>query len=36
MLDARKEYLEYFKENPDAFKKKCEFWFLNKYEWYLL
>jgi oxepin-CoA hydrolase / 3-oxo-5,6-dehydrosuberyl-CoA semialdehyde dehydrogenase len=36
MLEAREEYLEYFKENPDALQKNAVFGFLNRYEWYLL
>jgi len=36
MLEAREEYLEFFKENPDALHKNAVFGYLNKYEWYLL
>ncbi|WP_339609244.1 phenylacetic acid degradation bifunctional protein PaaZ [uncultured Planktosalinus sp.] len=36
MLEAREEYLLYYKENPDALTKNAVFGFLNKYEWYLL
>ena len=36
MLEARKEYLEYFKENPDAKLKNMVFGHLNRYESYLL
>ena len=36
MLEAREEYVEFFKENPDALHKNAVFGFLNRYEWYLL
>ncbi len=36
MLEAREEYLEFFKENPDALNKNAVFGYLNRYEWYLL
>jgi oxepin-CoA hydrolase/3-oxo-5,6-dehydrosuberyl-CoA semialdehyde dehydrogenase len=36
ILEAREEYLEFFKENPDALHKNAVFGYLNKYEWYLL
>lgn len=36
MLEARKEYLEFFKENPDAKLKNMVFGHLNRYESYLL
>ncbi len=36
MLEAREEYLEFFKENPDALQKNAVFGYLNRYEWYLL
>tara|TARA_R110000850_G_scaffold182360_1_gene307814 strand:+ start:72535 stop:75030 length:2496 start_codon:yes stop_codon:yes gene_type:complete len=36
MLEAREEYLEYFKENPDSLQKNAVFGYLNRYEWYLL
>lgn len=36
MLEAREEYIEFFKENPDALQKNAVFGFLNRYEWYLL
>ncbi|PIQ18520.1 MAG: phenylacetic acid degradation bifunctional protein PaaZ [Flavobacteriaceae bacterium CG18_big_fil_WC_8_21_14_2_50_34_36] len=36
MLKAREEYLEYFKENPDALHKNAVFGYLNRYEWFLL
>ncbi len=36
MLEAREEYLEFFKENPDALHKNAVFGYLNRYEWYLL
>lgn len=35
-LEARTEYLEYFKENPKAILKNLVFGDMNKYEWYLL
>ncbi|MCH2490523.1 MAG: phenylacetic acid degradation bifunctional protein PaaZ [Flavobacteriales bacterium] len=36
MLEAREDYLKYFKENPDARTKNVVFGELNKFEWYLL
>lgn len=36
MLEAREEYLEFFKENPDAELKNMVFGMLNRYESYLL
>ncbi len=36
MLEAREEYLAFFKENPDALNKNAVFGYLNRYEWYLL
>ncbi|MEN8816825.1 MAG: phenylacetic acid degradation bifunctional protein PaaZ [Nonlabens sp.] len=36
MLEARKEYLEYFKKNPKATTKNAVFGELSKYEWTLL
>ena len=36
LLEAREEYLEYFKENPDAKTRNVVFGELNKFEWYLL
>jgi oxepin-CoA hydrolase / 3-oxo-5,6-dehydrosuberyl-CoA semialdehyde dehydrogenase len=36
MMEAREEYLTFFKENPDALNKNAVFGFLNRYEWYLL
>lgn len=35
-LEARDEYLNYFKENPDATLKNAVFGELNRYEWYLM
>ncbi|HLS12782.1 MAG TPA: phenylacetic acid degradation bifunctional protein PaaZ [Flavobacteriaceae bacterium] len=35
-LEARENYLEYFKENPTATLKNLVFGELNRYEWYLL
>ena len=35
-LEAREEYLTYFKENPDAIVQNVVFGELNKFEWYLL
>ena len=35
-LEARKEYLEFFKENPEAKLKNAVFGELNRYEWYLM
>jgi oxepin-CoA hydrolase/3-oxo-5,6-dehydrosuberyl-CoA semialdehyde dehydrogenase len=36
MLEARKEYLDFFKRNPKATTKNAVFGPLDKYEWYLL
>ncbi|MEM7186876.1 MAG: phenylacetic acid degradation bifunctional protein PaaZ [Bacteroidota bacterium] len=36
MLEARDEYLAYFKENPDARTNNVVFGSLNRFEWYLL
>ena len=36
LLDARADYLKYFKQNPDAKTKNVVFGELNKFEWYLL
>lgn len=36
MLEAREQYLAFFKENPDALTKNAVFGELNKFEWYLL
>jgi oxepin-CoA hydrolase/3-oxo-5,6-dehydrosuberyl-CoA semialdehyde dehydrogenase len=36
LLEAREEYLAYFKENPDAKTRNVVFGELNKFEWYLL
>jgi len=36
MLEARSEYLEFFKENPEARTKNVVFGELNKFEWSLL
>lgn len=36
MLEAREEYLQFFKENPDALTKNAVFGALNKFECYLL
>jgi oxepin-CoA hydrolase/3-oxo-5,6-dehydrosuberyl-CoA semialdehyde dehydrogenase len=36
MLEARQEYLDYFKRNPKAVTKNAVFGELSKYEWYLL
>ncbi|WP_250434625.1 phenylacetic acid degradation bifunctional protein PaaZ [Hanstruepera flava] len=36
MLEARNDYLEFFKENPDAVLKNAVFGNMNRYEWYLL
>jgi oxepin-CoA hydrolase/3-oxo-5,6-dehydrosuberyl-CoA semialdehyde dehydrogenase len=36
MLEARKEYFEYFKKNPKATHKNAVFGDLSKYEWSLL
>ncbi|MCT8338702.1 phenylacetic acid degradation bifunctional protein PaaZ [Flavobacteriaceae bacterium TK19130] len=36
LKEAREEYLEFFKNNPDAKNKNAVFGNMNKYEWYLL
>jgi oxepin-CoA hydrolase/3-oxo-5,6-dehydrosuberyl-CoA semialdehyde dehydrogenase len=36
LVEAREEYLQYFKENPDAKTKNVVFGELNKFEWYLM
>jgi oxepin-CoA hydrolase/3-oxo-5,6-dehydrosuberyl-CoA semialdehyde dehydrogenase len=36
MLESRQEYLDFFKENPDAVLKNTVFGEMNRYEWYLL
>ena len=36
LLEARKQYLEYFKENPETITKNVVFGELNRYEWYLM
>jgi oxepin-CoA hydrolase/3-oxo-5,6-dehydrosuberyl-CoA semialdehyde dehydrogenase len=36
MLQSRQEYLDFFKENPDALLKNAVFGEMNRYEWYLL
>jgi len=36
LLEAREEYLAYFKENPTIVTKNAVFGEINKYEWYLL
>ena len=36
LLEAREEYLTYFKENPESVTKNAVFGEINKYEWYLL
>ncbi|MBV1924436.1 MAG: phenylacetic acid degradation bifunctional protein PaaZ, partial [Flavobacteriaceae bacterium] len=36
LLEAREEYLTYFKENPERITKNAVFGEINKYEWYLL
>lgn len=36
LLEAREEYLQYFKNNPDAKTKNVVFGELNKFEWYLM
>jgi oxepin-CoA hydrolase/3-oxo-5,6-dehydrosuberyl-CoA semialdehyde dehydrogenase len=36
LMEARGEYLQYFKENPDARTLNAVFGELNKFEWYLL
>jgi oxepin-CoA hydrolase/3-oxo-5,6-dehydrosuberyl-CoA semialdehyde dehydrogenase len=36
MLEARDEYLQFFKENPDVRTKNVVFGELSKFEWYLL
>ncbi|RFN58767.1 phenylacetic acid degradation bifunctional protein PaaZ [Marixanthomonas ophiurae] len=35
-LEAREEYVQYFKENPNATLKNMVFGDMNKFEWYLL
>ncbi|MFC4722318.1 phenylacetic acid degradation bifunctional protein PaaZ [Geojedonia litorea] len=36
MLEARQDYLNFFKENPEAVLKNTVFGDMNRYEWYLL
>jgi len=36
MLEGRQQYLDYFKENPEAITKNVVFGELNRYEWYLM
>jgi oxepin-CoA hydrolase/3-oxo-5,6-dehydrosuberyl-CoA semialdehyde dehydrogenase len=36
MMEARQQYLDYFKENPEAITKNVVFGELNRYEWYLM
>lgn len=36
MIEARKEYLDYFKKNPKETTKNAVFGELSKYEWTLL
>ena len=36
LLEARKQYINFYKENPDALVKNAVFGFLEKYEWQLL
>jgi len=36
MLEARKKYLQFFKENPEAKTKNAVFGEMNKFEWFLL
>ena len=36
LVEAREQYLQFFKENPNAKTKNVVFGNLNKYEWYLL
>jgi len=36
MIEAREEYLQFFKENPDVLTKNAVFGVLNKFECYLL
>jgi oxepin-CoA hydrolase/3-oxo-5,6-dehydrosuberyl-CoA semialdehyde dehydrogenase len=36
MMEARLQYLEYFKANPEAITKNVVFGELNRYEWYLM
>ncbi|MCW5520835.1 phenylacetic acid degradation bifunctional protein PaaZ [Aureitalea sp. L0-47] len=36
LLEARQEYLDFFKENPEAVTKNVVFGELNRFEWYLL
>jgi len=35
-LEARKQYINFYKENPDALVKNAVFGFLEKYDWQLL
>ena len=35
-LEAREQYLNFYKENPDALLKNVVFGKLEKYDWYLL
>ncbi|WP_228852431.1 phenylacetic acid degradation bifunctional protein PaaZ [Aegicerativicinus sediminis] len=36
MLEARQDYLNFFKNNPDAELKNAVFGYLNRFEWYLM
>ena len=36
LLEARKQYINFYKENPDALVKNAVFGFLEKYDWQLL
>jgi len=36
LLEAREQYVDFFKENPEAITKNVVFGELNKFEWYLL
>lgn len=36
MLEAREEYLEFFKENPDTLNRHPVFGYITRYEWYLV
>ena len=36
LLEARKQYINFYKENPDGLVKNAVFGFLEKYEWQLL
>ncbi len=36
LMEARQEYLDYFKENPEAVTKNVVFGELNRFEWYLM